>query len=92
MATPGAAEAVDTHEVAAVHSLRVPELVDPRNRLTWYLSATQHEGPAFDVDGLFVWGFTAYLIDWLLDLAGWSQPWDASRRVPVPHRFFRRVP
>lgn len=89
---PAPLRPVDTHEVAAVHSLRVPELVDPRNRLTWYLSATQHEGPAFDVDGLFVWGFTAYLIDWLLDLAGWSQPWDASRRVPVPHRFFRRVP
>ncbi len=83
---------VDTHEVAAVHSLRVSELVDPAHRLTWYLSATQHEGPAFDVDGLFVWGFTAYLIDWLLELAGWSQPWDASRRAAVPRRFFRRIP
>lgn len=83
---------VDTDEVAAVHSLGVSQLADPANRLTWYLSATHHEGPAFDVDGLFVWGFTAYLIDHLLDLGGWTQPWDASRREPVPRRFFRRAP
>lgn len=89
---PGPLRPVDTHEVAAVHSLSLAELADPANRLTWYLAATHHEGPAFEVDGLFVWGFTAYLIDGLLELGGWSRPWDPSRREPVPRRFFRRVP
>ena len=36
-------------------------------------------GPAFDVRGLLVWGFTAGMLDTLLDLGGWTKPWDAGR-------------
>ena len=35
-------------------------------------------GPAFEVDGLFVWGFTAGLLGRVLELAGLDRPWDAS--------------
>ena len=40
-------------------------------------------GLGFDVAGLLVWGFTAGLINGLLDLAGWSRPWDSDRIVDL---------
>lgn len=33
-------------------------------------------GPAWDVEGLLVWGFTGGLLDRLLDLAGIAPAWD----------------
>lgn len=80
--------AVDLGEVAAVHQLVVPRLIDPANRATW-VHPSGHTGPVFLLDDLFVWGLTGYLISTLLDLAGWSEPWDAARRLEIPHRFFR---
>jgi len=85
---PGPLVPVDVGEVEAVHVLRVPDLVDPANRATW-VHPSGHTGPVFLVDDLFVWGLTGHLIDALLDLAGWSQPWDAMRRLEIPERFFR---
>ena len=35
-------------------------------------------GPGFLVAGLFVWGFTAGLLSWLLDLSGLARPWDET--------------
>lgn len=79
---------VDLGEVAAVHQLPLPALVDPANRATW-VHPSGYTGPTFLVDDLFVWGLTAHLISGLLDVAGWSLPWDADRRLEIPHRFFR---
>lgn len=89
--TPLALTPVDVGEIAAIHALRVSDLADPANRLTWRLSSG-HQGPGFVLGDLFVWGFTAHLIDGLLELGGWAQPWDAARTAPVPRRFFRRSP
>lgn len=86
--TPVPLAPVDVGEVAAVHTLPVHRLVDPDHRLTWTHPAG-FEGPAFEVDDLFVWGFTAHLLDGVLRLAGWEKPWDPSRRSPVPPRFLR---
>ena len=36
-------------------------------------------GPAFELGDLYVWGFTAYLLDGLFDLLGWTLPWDTAR-------------
>ena len=47
--------------------------------------------PAFVVGELFIWGFTGHLIDGLLDLAGWSRPWDPRRMELVPERFLHRA-
>ena len=33
---------------------------------------------------MLVWGFTAMLLDRLLDLAGWAGPWARDREVGVP--------
>lgn len=85
---PTALAPVDLGEVAAVHQLSVPRLVDPRNRATW-VHPSGHSGPVFLLDDLFVWGLTGHLISGLLELAGWSQPWEEGRRLEIPHRFFR---
>lgn len=77
---------VDVGEIAAVYSVPVSVLVDPANRLTWTHPAG-FSGPGFVVGDLFIWGFTAYLLDGLFDLAGWTVPWDAERRAAVPERF-----
>ena len=80
----------DPREVAAVHAIEMSTLADPANRVSsrhW----SGHVGPAFVVGDLFVWGFTAHLLSWVLDLGEWSVPWDASREVEVPARFERDV-
>ena len=83
---PHAVAPADPAEVAAVLRVRVADLVDPANRAT-----ARHplgfRGPAFSVAGHLVWGLTAHLLDAVLDLAGWSRPWDASREVEIPERY-----
>jgi hypothetical protein len=32
--------------------------------------------PGFEAAGLFIWGFTALLLDAVLDIAGWAVAWD----------------
>lgn len=81
--TPHPVRPVDTGEVADVAVLPVLELADPANRFI-----VRHPsgwlGPGFEVRGWFVWGFTAGLVDRLLDLGGWAQPWDDTRRRSLP--------
>ena len=69
---------VDEAEVAAVARVPLAELVDPANRLR-VRHPSGWVGPAFEVRDLLVWGFTAGLLDRLLALGGWEQPWDTSR-------------
>ncbi|QLQ14771.1 MAG: CoA pyrophosphatase [Micropruina sp.] len=83
---PVALRPVDVGEVAAVHQLPVAALVDPANRLTWE-HPSGFSGPGFVIGDLFIWGFTAHLLDGLLDLAGWAEPWDAARTSSIPRRF-----
>ena len=78
----------DPGEVGAVHSLRVSTLADPAVRMRGEHPGG-YRGPAFAVGELFIWGFTAHLLDESLDMAGWARPWDATRIQPVPSRFLR---
>lgn len=75
--------AVDPHEVAAVHRVALTDLADPGARFTATLPVG-HRGPAFSVEGLFIWGFTAHLLSDVLDLGGWTQPWDHGHEIEVP--------
>lgn len=81
----------DVAEVARVQWLRLDALLDPRHRFS-----TRHPsgyvGPAFDVDGMFVWGFTAGLLSRLLDVAGLTVPWDTARLEPLPQRYLAASP
>jgi len=70
-------------EVSRVVRARIDDLVDPARRFT-VIGPSGYRGPGFDVDGLFVWGFTAKLLESVLDLAGLSRPWDAAVVRPLP--------
>jgi hypothetical protein len=74
---PGAVAPADPAEVAAVDWVSAAELADPAVRLMAH-GPPGFALPAFRVRGMLIWGFTAALIDRLLALAGWEQPWDAS--------------
>lgn len=74
---------VDAAEVAAVELVPIAELVDPENRFT-VVHPLGWRGPGFTARGLFVWGFTAGLLDRLLEFGGWARPWDAGRIRPLP--------
>ncbi len=80
---PSPVSVVDQREVASVHRVPLAELLDPANRLQ-VTHPSGYVGPAFTVAGLLVWGFTAGLIDRMLRLAGWEQPWDRNRREELP--------
>lgn len=83
---PGAAEAVDPREVAAVHVVAVDVLTDPALRAS-VRHPSGYTGPAFEVGDHLIWGLTAHLLDGVLELAGWQRPWDADRTVAIPERY-----
>ena len=80
--TPSPVSAMDPAEVSSVHRVAIDDLVDPDHRCR-VLHPSGFVGPAFEVDGLLVWGFTAGLIAGLLERVGWARPWDESRLVPL---------
>jgi 8-oxo-dGTP pyrophosphatase MutT (NUDIX family) len=75
---PHPVRVVDEAEVAAVVRVPVAELVDPANRLQ-VTHPSGWVGPAFRVRGLLVWGFTAGLLDRLLELGALAVRWDRTR-------------
>jgi 8-oxo-dGTP pyrophosphatase MutT (NUDIX family) len=82
---------VNTREVAKVVRVPVAELVDPAHRFR-VVHPSGYVGPGFSASGLFVWGFTAGLLDRLFHLTGWDRPWDLTRSEPLPPSMLRRGP
>jgi 8-oxo-dGTP pyrophosphatase MutT (NUDIX family) len=80
---------VDLGEVARAVVVPIAELADPANRFR-VTHPSGWIGPGFRVAGLFVWGFTAGLLDRMLAFGGWEQPWDTSRHEPLPERLIGR--
>ena len=74
---------VDTGEVARAVVVPVAELAAPANRFR-VTHPSGWVGVGFEAAGLFVWGFTAGLLDRMLELGGWAQPWDTERLMPLP--------
>lgn len=76
-------------EVAQVLRYPLRRLADPQVR-----RSARHPsggvGPAFVLDDIVIWGFTAHLTDRLLDLGGYQLDWDQGRTISVPERFLRR--
>ena len=79
---PSPVGVVDPAETARVFRVPVSDLTDPANRAT-LVHPSGFRGPVFLVDGALVWGFTAGLIDKILQYAGWEIPWDRERLVPL---------
>lgn len=73
--TPGEVGVVSEAEAARVVRVPLADLLDPANRFV-----VQHPlgyvGPAFAVDGMLVWGFTAGVLAGLLAVSGWEPEWD----------------
>lgn len=79
--SPSDVRPVDTGEVASVSRVPVAELADPGNRLR-VRHPDGRTSPAFQVRDMLVWGFTAGILDQLLVLGGWEQPWlDGTEEV-----------
>lgn len=78
---PGPVLAVDPAETAIVARVPVRAFVNPENRLMVYRkeNTRRFAGPAFLLNQMLVWGFTAQVISAILEVAGWAQPWNADR-------------
>lgn len=79
---PSPVGVVDPAETARVFRVPVADLAAPANRAT-LTHPSGFRGPAFLVAGALVWGFTAGVIDKILQFAGWEVPWDRERTVPL---------
>jgi len=83
--SPSRVAAVDHAETVDVFRVPVAQLLDPATRFTSTIRRMGRtwRGPAFDVDGTIVWGFTAMVLDALFDASGWTQEWDAAVERPI---------
>ncbi|UOE46142.1 CoA pyrophosphatase [Agromyces larvae] len=81
---------VDVAESAHVFRTPVADLLDPANRYTTVFrrGGQVWRGPGWLVTAAgvehLVWGFTAGILDALLDALGWTEPWDRSRELELP--------
>lgn len=77
---PGPVAVVDAAETAIVARVPLRAFVNPDNRLMVYRTdaGAGFAGPAFLLNEMLVWGFTGHVISAMLDVAGWSQPWDTE--------------
>jgi 8-oxo-dGTP pyrophosphatase MutT (NUDIX family) len=80
---PSAVRPLDIGEVAAVERISVAALADPANRLMLKFPSGR-SGPAFRIESMLIWGFTALITDRLLALGGWERPWDAVTVRELP--------
>jgi 8-oxo-dGTP pyrophosphatase MutT (NUDIX family) len=78
----------DPHEVARVARVPLAELTDPANRFRLRHPAG-FLGPAFAVADMLVWGFTAGLLEAILEAAGLARPWDEGDVRPIPESMLR---
>lgn len=87
---PGPIGVVDPAEVERVVTMPLDSLLDPAHRFTAVYPARSFTGPAFEVDDVYVWGFTAIVLSEFFDLAGLTRPWDVADERLIPDRFLVR--
>lgn len=77
---PGPVAVVNQAETALVARVPVRAFVNPANRLTVFRRGLgrRFAGPAFLLNEMLVWGFTGQVISAMLDVAGWSLPWNTT--------------
>jgi 8-oxo-dGTP pyrophosphatase MutT (NUDIX family) len=78
----------DPHEVARVARVPLADLADPANRFR-VRHPSGYIGPAFAVADMLVWGFTAGLLEAILEAAGLAEPWDERDVRPLPEAALR---
>lgn len=75
-------KAIDPAETDEVFSVPIRTLLDPNVRFRVSMGELW-QGPAFDLDGYVIWGFTGALLNALFQHAGWETPWDTTNVVPL---------
>jgi 8-oxo-dGTP pyrophosphatase MutT (NUDIX family) len=77
---PGPVAVVDETETAIVSRVPLRAFTNPANRLMVYRGdlGRRWAGPAFLLNQMLVWGFTGQVISAVLDVAGWTKPWDTD--------------
>jgi 8-oxo-dGTP pyrophosphatase MutT (NUDIX family) len=77
---PGSVFVVDESETAVVARVPVRAFINPENRLMVYRKENTRRlaGPAFLLNEMLVWGFTGQVISAMLDVAGWTRPWNTE--------------
>lgn len=85
-ASPSPVAVVDYGESAQVFRVPVRDLLDPDNRFMATVTRGKEtfRSPAFNVNGVVVWGFTGAILDRLFGQLGWAVVWDAARTMPAP--------
>jgi hypothetical protein len=73
----------DPREVARVARVPLADLTDPANRFR-VGHPSGYVGPAFGVADMVVWGFTAALLDAILEASGLARPWNPADVRPLP--------
>lgn len=74
---PSEVRVVDPGETERVVRVPMAELLDPANRFQ-VRSTLGYSSPAFQVDGMLVWGLTGGILAGLITGAGWEIDWDRS--------------
>ncbi|WP_040794058.1 NUDIX hydrolase [Nocardia higoensis] len=74
---PSEVGVVDPGETERVVRVPMAELLDPANRFQ-VRSPLGYSSPAFQVDGMLVWGLTGGILAGLITGAGWELEWDTA--------------
>lgn len=85
---PSDVSPTDVGEVESVARVPIADLVDPANRLQ-VRAPSGRTSVAFEVSDMLVWGFTAAVLDRIIVMAGWEQPWDNTRVADLPEETLR---
>jgi hypothetical protein len=66
---------VDPAESRRVVRVPIADLLNPDNRFQ-VRGPLGYSSPAFQVDGMLVWGFTGGVLAGLITASGWERDWD----------------
>lgn len=69
-------------EVVRAEMIALNELANPANRIM-LRHRSGYRGPAFDVAGMRIWGFTGGILDRLLYHGGFEREWNQERTVEL---------
>ncbi|PKV78340.1 NUDIX domain-containing protein [Nocardia fluminea] len=72
---PSEVRVVDQGETERVVRVPLTELLDPAHRFM-VRGSLGYQSPAFQVDGMLVWGLTGGILAGIIKSAGWERHWD----------------
>ncbi|WP_330228034.1 CoA pyrophosphatase [Nocardia sp. NBC_00508] len=73
--TPGEVRVVNESETERVVRVPLAQLLDPANRFV-VRSSLGYQSPAFQVDGMLVWGLTGGILAGISKASGWDREWN----------------